>query len=78
MGEKTLLEMAKELDEMDRDVTGGEADFLDRVLRILKADGKLTPKEEARLELVHEKYLGGKEGEKFPEDDADDSDVDDE
>ncbi len=63
---KTLLEMAEELNDMDQDMTSGEADFHDGVLKDLRKGKKLKPKDEAKLGLIHEKYLGQK-----PEDEED-------
>lgn len=60
---KTLLQMAEELNDMDRDMTSGEADFHDRVLKELRKRKKLKPQDEAKLELIHEKYLAKAEGE---------------
>lgn len=58
---KTAKQMARELDEMTRDVTSEEADFLDKVLGIL-ADGKrLKPKAAADLEAMYRKYLVDRE-----------------
>lgn len=56
-----LLEMAEELDGMDRDVTSGEANLLEEILNTLRAGRELKPKDEAKLELMHEKYLGQKD-----------------
>lgn len=62
---KSPSEMARALDSMDRDLTSRESDFLDDVIKTLKWEGKLSPKDEARLERLYEKYLGkkGKESE---------------
>lgn len=56
-----FLEMAEELDGMDRDVTSTEADLLEEILNTLRAGRELKPKDEAKLELMHEKYLGQKD-----------------
>jgi hypothetical protein len=64
---KTLLEMAEELNDMDRDMTSGEADFHDGALKDLRKGKKLKPKDEAKLELLHEKYLAEKPGEEEEE-----------
>lgn len=78
---KTHLEMAKELDELDRDLRTEEADLLDLALKTLKAGKRLGPKDAAKFELIYEKYMGdeddegrrgppevGEEGETEPED----------
>lgn len=53
-----ILRKAKELDEMNRDVTSQEADVLERVLEAY-ADGK-TPKikDVQKVEMMYDKYLG--------------------
>lgn len=61
--EKTPLEMAEELNDMDRDMTSSEADFHDRVLVELRAGKKLKPKDEGKLELLYEKYFTSAEDE---------------
>lgn len=49
--------MARELDEMEEDVTSWEADFLDSILKALHHGRTLSPKQAERLEEMHEKYL---------------------
>ncbi len=78
--DKTPREMAEELNDMDRDMSSGEADFHDRVLVELRAGKKLKPKDEAKLELLYEKYLknGDEEEEQDPkaeEEEVDDGDL---
>lgn len=69
---KSHIEMAKQLDELEEDMTSSEADFLDRVLKDLKAGKTLGPKDAAKLELIHEKYLseGGDEEEEDNDDEG--------
>ena len=67
---KTPLEMAEELNDMDRDMTSAEADFHDRVLVELRAGKKLKPKDEAKLELLYEKYFTGAEDDEDQADSA--------
>lgn len=54
---KRLLALAKELDDLERDLTSREADFLDKVLKIVGAGGDLTAKETKDLEALHGKYF---------------------
>lgn len=58
---KTAKQMAKELDQMTRDVTSEEADFLEEVLGILADGKKLKPKMAAQLEGMYDKYLVNRE-----------------
>jgi len=55
------LEMAEEIDRMERDVTSWEADFLDSILKRLRNKIPLTPKQAEVLEGMHEKYIWEKE-----------------
>jgi len=55
----TLLEMAVALDGMDRDVSSWEADFLESVLLRLNDGRPISPKQEAKLRELHERYLAG-------------------
>lgn len=64
-----LLQMAKELDEMDRGLPSGEASFLDKVLKALNAHQALMPKEAKRLEALHRKHLVDAEESARKEDD---------
>lgn len=74
---KSLLEMAEELNDMDRDMNSGEADFHDEALKDLRKGKELKPKDQAKIELLYEKYLGEKpeedegEGPEEPEDEGD-------
>ena len=58
MDNAELLEMAQELDGMERSVSSWEADFLESVLTRLREGRDLSEKQEAKLRQVHEKYLG--------------------
>lgn len=60
---KSPLEMAEDLNDMDRDMTSTEADFHDGALKELRKGKKLKPKDEAKLELLYEKYFGEKAAE---------------
>ena len=53
-----LLELAQELDGMDRDVTHWEAGFLQNILNQLRAGTPLRQPQEAKLREIHEQYLG--------------------
>ena len=56
-----LLEIAQEIDGMDRDVTSWEASFLQEMLNKLRAGKTLTTgkgSQEAKLQEIYEKYLG--------------------
>lgn len=57
---KTPLEMAEDLNDMDQDMTSAEAEFHDKALKDLRKKKILKPKDEAKLELIYEKYLGEK------------------
>ena len=61
--------MVKALDEMDRDVTSWEADFLSSILDSLYFGLALTQKQAVRLEEMYERYLG--DGSPDPEEDVD-------
>lgn len=57
-----LLEMAQELDGMDRSVTSWEADFLESVLVRLREGRGLTTHaggQEAKLRQIYAKYFEG-------------------
>lgn len=76
MEDKDPLSLANELDSMDRDLTSKEADFLESVLKTLRAGKPLAPKDEGRLELLHEKYLGAKDAKEEDNDDEEQADED--
>lgn len=65
---KTNLEMAEALEEMDKDLSSENADFLQEVLEKLGEGEVLRPKEEAKLELLYNRYLGDGEEEEQSED----------
>lgn len=52
-----LLDLAKDLDDMDRKVTTWESEFLDSVLRVLVAGGSLSAKQREILIDMETKYL---------------------
>jgi len=51
------LEIAEELDGMDRDVTSWEADFLANILPLLRQGRGVSEKQEAVLLKMKKKYL---------------------
>lgn len=53
-----LLELAQELDGMDRDVNHWEATFLQDILNQLRVGETLSQHQEAKLREIHEQYLG--------------------
>lgn len=59
--------MAKEIDELDHDLSSKEADFLDSVLKKLGKKKPLTGKEKKDLEEMHKRYCGSAEGVEFSE-----------
>ncbi len=65
-----LLDMAEELDGMERSVTTWEAGFLESVLELLREDIRISPKQESKLKAMHDQYLGPYADE--PKDDDDD------
>lgn len=75
---KSDLAKAEELDEMDKTLSSDNADLLEKVLKTLRAGGKLKPKEKAKLEALYDKHFGEHdEEEKGEEPDEDDIDEDD-
>lgn len=71
------LEMAEALDGMGKSLSSANADFLAEVLKRLKAADELTPKEEAKLEALYNRYFGEEDEEEEGIKDADDIDEDD-
>lgn len=71
------LEKAESLDAMERDVSSKEADFLENVLKRLRAGGSLTPKQLKSLDEMYVKYLGVSEEEDEDEEGSDDFKIDD-
>lgn len=51
------LEMAEELDAMERDVSSWEAEFLESILKQLREARPLTPKQEDKLEEMYRNYI---------------------
>lgn len=71
---KSHKQMVKELDQMPKDVTSDEADFLEEVIDTFEDGKKLKPKMAQRLEDMYGKYLGVKDSagdESGEEEDAD-------
>ena len=52
------LEMAQELDGMDRDVGSWAADFLQNILTCLRGGGTLSVERVKKLRELHGKYFG--------------------
>lgn len=77
MGEsKTHLEMAVELDEMQRNVPTEEADLLERVLPALQKRKRPGREDLEALERMYEKYFGENgEGAETPDEEGDDLDL---
>lgn len=78
-GEKGKLnfEMAEALDQMEKNLSSDNADFLEGVLQKLKDDEELTDKEQRKLEALYAKYFGEeeeKEAEASEEEDIDEDD----
>lgn len=53
---KLHLEMAEELDRMERDVTSWEAEFLDSILKRLRSGTALTERQAKTLQEMRWKY----------------------
>jgi hypothetical protein len=69
--------MAKELDSMDRDVTSWEADFLESVMKALRAGQPLSNGRKEKLEEMWDKYLGERaDKDAPPRDEDEDLDLD--
>lgn len=66
------LAKAEELDEMEKTLSSDNADLLERVLKTLRAGGKLKPKEEEKLEALYDKYFGEHDEEEAAEETDDD------
>ncbi len=73
---KLNLEMAEALDEMDKSLSTENADFLEEVLKKLRHDVDLTPKEEKKLEALYKKHFGEDEDEDASPSDGDSDDDD--
>ena len=59
MTTEDALDLAQQLDGLDRDVSSWEADFLSSILPRLRNGGTLTEKQEAVLLKMQDKYLLG-------------------
>ncbi len=58
MDDGELLEMAQELDGMERDLgTSWEVDFLENMLTLLRSGQNLSPDRESKLRQIHARYL---------------------
>ena len=53
------LAVAQRIDEMEREVSNWEADFLENVLSWLRAGNRLSEKQEFHLFRMNERYFGG-------------------
>lgn len=69
---KSLLEMAVELDEMQRNVPTEEADLLERVLLALRKGKRAAPEDREALERMYGKYFGENGEEKETDDEEGD------
>ena len=65
---RRLLGIAKEVDDLDRDLPTREAGFLDKILKLLRAGTDLTAKEVKDLEALHHRYVKNKDAENGGED----------
>lgn len=71
---KVNLEMAEALDDMDKDLSSDNADFLEEVLKKLRHDVDLTDKEQKKLENLYKKHFAEDEETSEDEDDIDEDD----
>ena len=51
------LRMAEELDGMEEDTTSVEATFLEKILKKLRVEETLNPKEKSKLMDMYRKYI---------------------
>ena len=78
--QKTFMEMAVALDEMESTLSSDNADFLEQVLTGLKKGKSLTHKEQGKLERLYVRYFGDPDEEEedlkeeSPEEEVDDND----
>lgn len=72
--ENVNLEMAEALDGMEKTLSSGNADFLEKILKKLRANEDLTDKEATKLEELYEKHLGEDNEDDENEDDIDEDD----
>lgn len=56
--QKTFMEMAVALDEMEASLSSDNADFLDQTLVTLKKGKSLSHREQGKLERLYAKYFG--------------------
>lgn len=80
MGERVsdgneILNKAKELDEMERSVTTGEADVLERVLQAFADKKQPKNKDAEKICAMYDKYLGPREEEPDPDADTAEDEV---
>lgn len=73
---KTDLKKAEELDEMEKTLSTENADLLEKVLKTLRAGGRLKPKDSTRLGELYEKHFGEKDEEDKESDEAEDEGID--
>jgi hypothetical protein len=69
MADPAITKMARELDEMTRDVTSEEADLLEKVLRKMKEKRPLSPGQSQAIKKMYDKYLTSREGAQETDDD---------
>lgn len=73
---KSDLAKAEELDEMEKTLSSDHADLLEKVLKTLRASGKLKPKDREKLEALYDKHFGEKDEEDKKADEDEDEDID--
>lgn len=61
MPDKELRKMARELDQMTKDVTPEEADLLERVLEAFGESKKPKAADALEIRKMHERYLSARE-----------------
>lgn len=78
-GERQRLnkEMAQALDDMDKTLSTENANFLERIMNLLKEGKDLKSKDEARLETLYKRYFAENEDEEEEGEDAEEKDEDD-
>lgn len=75
--QKLNLEMAEALDEMDKALSGENAEFLEKALVILRKGKLLNGKQEVKLEALYDRYFGEEAEQKEDDGNGDDIDEDD-
>lgn len=73
---KTDLEKAEELDEMEKTLSSEKADFLESILKTLRAGSKLKPKDKTKLAELYDKHFGEHEEEDKGSDETEDEAID--